>query len=175
MIYKAFTLIELLVVVAIIGILAAVGVPIFQGFMEDSKSTIAKENNAVMCDTIRYSQFRCNIDASPQSLSGTPYELKCGGQIQDQIRRYVEHSKALFSNPYKPTEKGCRYGALRPIKKIGITTDVSIGTCMIGWIEPPQTKSGRQIQCDTKIEEGATDVTKPVVIVDSVNWWRKGW
>jgi len=37
---KGFTLIELLVVVAIIGILATVGTPIFQGFVENTKSTI---------------------------------------------------------------------------------------------------------------------------------------
>jgi len=44
MIKKSFTLIELLVVVAIIGILAAVGTPIFQGFIEESKLTVAKES-----------------------------------------------------------------------------------------------------------------------------------
>jgi len=40
---KAFTLIELLVVVAIIGILAAVGTPIFQGFLEDSKKSASQQ------------------------------------------------------------------------------------------------------------------------------------
>ena len=40
---KAFTLIELLVVVAIIGILAAVGVTTFGGFQEKAKINTVKK------------------------------------------------------------------------------------------------------------------------------------
>ena len=40
---KAFTLIELLVVVAIIGILAAIGVNTFSGFQEKAKISAAKK------------------------------------------------------------------------------------------------------------------------------------
>jgi len=42
---KAFTLIELLVVVAIIGILAAVGVTTFTGFQEKAKIAVVKSNH----------------------------------------------------------------------------------------------------------------------------------
>ena len=43
---KAFTLIELLVVVAIIGILAAVGVNTFSGFQEKAKIAVIKSRHA---------------------------------------------------------------------------------------------------------------------------------
>ena len=49
MIKKAFTSIELLVVVAIIGILAAVGTPIYQGFLKDSKEAQVKQ----VCANVR--------------------------------------------------------------------------------------------------------------------------
>jgi type IV pilus assembly protein PilA len=39
-----FTLIELLVVIAILGILAAVGVPAYQGFQQKAKYNSAKAN-----------------------------------------------------------------------------------------------------------------------------------
>ena len=45
---KAFTLIELLVVVAIIGILAAIGVNTFSGFQEKAKISAAKKNNSLI-------------------------------------------------------------------------------------------------------------------------------
>ena len=42
--YKGFTLIELLVVIAIIGILAAVGIPSYQGYVEDGRDKQAQNN-----------------------------------------------------------------------------------------------------------------------------------
>ena len=41
---KSFTLIELLIVVAIIGILASVGIPMYNGYIETSKYNAVKEN-----------------------------------------------------------------------------------------------------------------------------------
>ncbi len=46
---KAFTLIELLVVIAIIGILVAVGTPVYQGFIEDSREAKIKQ----VCSNVR--------------------------------------------------------------------------------------------------------------------------
>ena len=45
---KAFTLIELLVVVAIIGILAAVGVVAYNGYTSSAKKAVTKANHKII-------------------------------------------------------------------------------------------------------------------------------
>ena len=49
---NGFTLIELLVVVAIIGILAAVGVVAYNGYTSSAKETACKANHKLIVDGI---------------------------------------------------------------------------------------------------------------------------
>ena len=58
--HKAFTLIELLVVVAIIGILAAVGVTTFNGFQEKAKIAVVKSNHKSATKFIQAEIFRAD-------------------------------------------------------------------------------------------------------------------
>lgn len=67
---KSFTLIELLVVVAIIGILAAVGTPIFQGFLLDAKINATKANHKIITNFISFSSASCAGGADEVNLPG---------------------------------------------------------------------------------------------------------
>ena len=58
---KAFTLIELLVVVAIIGILAAVGVTTFGGFQEKAKISATKANHKNIVKFVSTQLMKCSL------------------------------------------------------------------------------------------------------------------
>ena len=59
---KAFTLIELLVVVAIIGILAAVGVTTFNGFQEKAKQNAAKSNHKIVVKFVNTTMLKSTLN-----------------------------------------------------------------------------------------------------------------
>jgi len=64
---KGFTLIELLVVVAIIGILAAVGVTAYSGYTEGAKKSTTKTIHANLLKYIAAEWQKCSIDNSGKS------------------------------------------------------------------------------------------------------------
>jgi prepilin-type N-terminal cleavage/methylation domain-containing protein len=66
---QAFTLIELLVVVAIIGILAAVGVVAYNGYTGAAKKAVVKANHKLILKTMLNEFKKCELDSSSGILN----------------------------------------------------------------------------------------------------------
>jgi prepilin-type N-terminal cleavage/methylation domain-containing protein len=58
---KAFTLIELLIVVAIIGILAGVGIPMYNGYMADAKINAVKKQHSQIVSYLSAEFQKCHM------------------------------------------------------------------------------------------------------------------
>ena len=116
---RAFTLIELLVVVAIIGILAAVGVVAYNGYTGAAKISTTKTNYNLFKKQIVLQIQMCEINGYVELMlknkDSTIYKENCtgskwqttGGQINPYIFSYsvANHlnNSGEFKNPYKST------------------------------------------------------------------------
>ena len=104
--HKAFTLIELLVVVAIIGILAAVGVTTFSGFQEKAKISASKANFKNIVKFISLSYSRCEIDdkVMMNNQSGVSTDVTsgfCNNSPLGACHILTAHFKSLkWKNPF---------------------------------------------------------------------------
>jgi type IV pilus assembly protein PilA len=112
---KGFTLIELLVVVAIIGILAAIGVVSFSGFTGSAKINATKANHAQAIKSISAELKKCEIQGGSLSLmstsgSATVNSVTCAKSSTTtaaMVTAFVNHfNNSKFTNPYDPTSSG---------------------------------------------------------------------
>ena len=94
---KAFTLIELLVVVAIIGILAAVGVVAYNGYTSSAKVSALKSNHKNIVNYMSARIKECELGASQFKLkttSGSDQNVACSKvnvNTYDMIGYFVNH------------------------------------------------------------------------------------
>ncbi len=88
---KGFTLIELLVVVAIIGVLAAVGVVAFNGFIGNAKVNSTKTAHANVVRFIKASIMKCHA-------GGELYLNSSGGTLSNDQCGNVSNPNALALN-----------------------------------------------------------------------------
>ena len=110
---KAFTLIELLVVVAIIGILAAVGVVAYNGYTSAARVSAAKSNFSAYKKFVNAEVVKCNNGLTDKLMDigyktsdcpiSTAYDVY--GAIEVYFRLGPGNS---MKNPYKPSELASR-------------------------------------------------------------------
>ena len=87
--HKAFTLIELLVVVAIIGILAAVGVVAYNGYTGAAKKKTTEANHKIIVKYIQNEWMKCELgEQSIMPMNGTN-QISCNTNIWDPFLAYA--------------------------------------------------------------------------------------
>ena len=107
---KGFTLIELLVVVAIIGILASVGVVAYNGYTTSAQKSASNSNYEAVAKWVQNELQKCEVGESRAMRVGTgtgAVSLECADRTAETIvtaaRASQRHPSSKMANPYNKT------------------------------------------------------------------------
>ena len=95
---KAFTLIELLIVVAIIGILAGVGIPMYNGYMATAKVQSSSTNHANVKSFVAATLTKCSTGSQYVTLGST--NRYCNQNANNWASYFRTYFNSINKNPY---------------------------------------------------------------------------
>ena len=103
---RAFSLIELLVVVAIIGVLAVLGVNVYNGFQDSAKAKVSRTIFSNVEDFVKSEIAKCHLGEEKIFNDN----LSCSGRTGTLTVRAAERSLRDFKNPYNISQNAVVIG-----------------------------------------------------------------
>ena len=115
---SGFTLVELLVVIAIIGILTAIGIPMYSGYQTSAKVSATKQNYDSMKSYIAGEITKCSAGLVPAlpTVSGATAPV-CNPMVAtsgDLATYFTAYAKQTMKNPYSSSDTSQALAAASP-------------------------------------------------------------